>query len=761
MIPGSANPLLAYQVAAQTAYQISRSLRFDSASTSHLSRTIASAGNRRTFTWSAWIKRCGISALNIPFSSGADQNNNFRLSFSAADQLQISNEVATNTISYRITTAVYRDTSAWMHVVVAVDTTQATAANRVKLYVNGDEVTQFSTNTNPGLNFDTNCNVVGTFYYGRNFQSTYFDGYLADAHFISGSALTPSSFGQVDATTGQWIPIAYTGSYGTNGHKLTFANNSAATAAALGADSSGAGNNFTPVNMSVTAGVDNDSLVDSPTGYGTDSGAGGEVRGNYCTFWPAVSSIIPSDGNLSATLGNNDNAYGDFAMASGKWYWEVVSSSLGASVSLSGGGNLSSDQNVGSGTPRGFRLDVDANLFEYTSNGTSWSSINMGSAVAPFFIRVAGTSINQRTVTANFGQRPFNFTAPTGYKALCSENLPTPAVAKSSTAMNVVTYTGTGATLSPTSSLAFSPDLVWIKSRSSSTSNHAIYDSVRGATLEIASNLSDAQTTQASGLTSFDSNGFTVGSAGTVNTSSQTYVAWCWDAGTSTTTNTTGSISSQVRANTSAGFSIVTYTGTGSAGNVGHGLGVTPAMIAIKCRSSVGDWRVWHKDLTGGTYYVQFNSGVAQALDSNGMTALPTSSVFTLGTSTQVNFNSATNVAYCFAAVSGFSRFGSYTGNGSAAGPTLHLGFRPRFVMTKNISATGNWLMFDTSRLGYNPDNDSLVANSTAADSTTDFIELYSNGLGIRSANAAVNTSNSTYIYAAFAEYPFKYARAR
>lgn len=760
MIPGSANPLLAYQVAAPTAYQISRSLRFDSASTSHLSRTIASAGNRRTFTWSAWIKRCGISALNIPFSSGADQNNNFRVSFSATDQLQISNEIAATTVSYRITTAVYRDTSAWMHVVVAVDTTQAIAANRFKLYVNGDEVTQFSTNTNPAQNFDTNCNVVGTFYYGRNFQATYFDGYLADAHFISGSALTPSSFGQVDATTGQWIPIAYTGSYGTNGHKLTFANNSAATAAALGADSSGAGNNFTPNNMSVTIGVDNDSLVDSPTGYGTDSGAGGEVRGSYCTFWPATSNAALSDGNLSATVSTTSViAYGDFAMTSGKWYWEATCSNTGAVLSLTGGGNITGDTNVPNGSVRGFRLDADANLFEHTLNGTTWSSININSAVAPFFIRVTGNTTALRTVTANFGQRPFTFTAPTGYKALCSENLPTPAIVKSSTAMNVVTYTGTGATLSPTSSLAFSPDLVWIKSRL--IQNHAIYDSVRGATLQISSDLSDAQTTQASGLTSFDSNGFTVGSSNFVNNSTVSYVAWCWDAGTSTTTNTTGSISSQVRANTSAGFSIVTYTGTGSSGSVGHGLGVTPAMIAIKCRSSVGDWRVWHKNLTGGTSYIQFNSTSAQATDANGMTALPTSSVFSLGTSTQVNFNSATHVAYCFSAVSGFSRFGSYTGDGSAAGPTLHLGFRPRFVMIKSASSITNWVMFDTSRLGYNPDNDSLITNSTAADSSTDLIEMYSNGFGIRSTNAAVNSNNATYIYAAFAEYPFKYARAR
>jgi hypothetical protein len=277
----------------------------------------------------------------------------------------------------------------------------------------------------------------------------------------------------------------------------------------------------------------------------------------------------------------------------------------------------------------------------------------------------------------------------------------------------------------------------------------------------LISNATNAESTIATSLTSFNSDGFTLGADDGANYSSGSGVAWTWDAGTTTVTNTQGSISSQVRANATAGFSVVTYTGTGVNATVGHGLGVAPAFIIVKRRNAITNWPVRHTSIAAASS-IQLNqtSAAASATTVWNSTA-PTSAVFSIGTDSTINLNGGTYVAYCFAPVSGYSAFGSYTGNGNANGRFVFTGFRPAVVIVKMSSSTGNWTILDSKREGYNVDNDPLFPNLANAEGTTDLIDMTSNGFKVRTTDATFNTNAGTYVYAAWAESPFQYARAR
>jgi len=341
------------------------------------------------------------------------------------------------------------------------------------------------------------------------------------------------------------------------------------------------------------------------------------------------------------------------------------------------------------------------------------------------------------------------------------------AIPDGRTVMAATLYTGTGATQTINNSangVSFQPDLVWVKGRSGAT-DHALYDAVRGVQNQLESNTTTAETTETTGLTAFGSTGFTIGALAQMNTNAATYVGWQWSAGGTTVTNTSGSISAQVRANPTAGFSVVTYTGTGSAATVGHGLGVAPRMVIAKARSIAQDWAVYHAN-TSASNWLQLNTtsaSLANATIWQGVT--PTSTVFSLGAAGVANPSASGMVAYCFAAVAGYSAFGSYTGNGSADGPFVYLNFRPRFIMIKRTDATNQWMMFDTSRSTYNQSFNYLIANLAQAEAatsgTTDTLDFLSNGFKLRGTTAAENASGGTYIYMAFAENPFKYANAR
>jgi hypothetical protein len=1054
----NATNLLLGAAGSTSAYQVSRSLRFNSADSAYLNRTPASAGNRKTWTWAGWVKRSGLGdkfLFSAYIGSGSTDNDYFGLRFVSSDQLRVGGY---STI-YRLSTAVFRDVSAWYHIVCAVDTTQGTATNRIKLWVNGSQITTFSTENNPTQNADLGINQAAGHTIGREAGfASYQDGYLAEVHFIDGQALDPSSFTETDATTGQLIPKAYSGSYGSNGWKLSFSDNS--TTAALGTDTSGNGNTWTVNNLSVNSGgptsvaaatgalpvynttdtygtvkgtgtrtdsnsssivlalpmdgtnggtsfgdqsavikgsgsaktvtvvgdtstrtavskfygssgyfdgsgdyltcassadltvgtgaftaecwvytlaqsgilfqnydasnagwgfriqdfannvngvgfstiyggviigfvpgilptatwthvaavwsasgsncsvyingvfartisnvpataqntfwigaqgdqgpgvfftgymqdlriykgvakytsnfnvptatlittvaAANDSLVDTPTSYGTDTGVGGEVRSNYCTLNPldkATTGGALSNGNLdyAATVASWDMVRATFGISSGKWYWEVsvnsttygVTGIAQSSVSLNNnffnsgmcyGYNANNGYKYegspfaslaygatwnGSGDICGVAFNSDAGTLTFYKNGVSQGVAYTGLTGTYF---PTHTSYPTGSATFNFGQRAFAYTAPSGFKALCTQNLPAPVVAKPNTVMDVVLYTGTGAALTPTSSLGFNPDWIWIKSRSAAT-DHALYDVVRGAQARLESNTTDTEVTTDGGVTAFNSAGFTLGTLAQVNTSSATYAAWCWDAGTSTVTNTAGSISSQVRANASAGFSVVTYTGTGANATVGHGLGIAPSMVIVKQRNGTFTWRVYHASLanTQVLYLSATDAATTETTAWNSTT--PTSSVVSLGTGGGVNGSSDTYVAYCFAPVSGYSSFGSFTGGGTTP-VFVYLGFRPKFLLVKNASSGGTydyWLMKDSARDTYNASINTLVAdradaeNTPATIGTNQYYDFVSNGFVNRTVGS-FNSSGNTFVYAAFAESPFQYARAR
>jgi hypothetical protein len=317
-------------------------------------------------------------------------------------------------------------------------------------------------------------------------------------------------------------------------------------------------------------------------------------------------------------------------------------------------------------------------------------------------------------------------------------------------------YTGTGSSLSVTG-VGFKPDLVWIKSRSAATS-HGLYDAVRGVQKQIESDTSTAETTETTGLTTFGADGFTVGALAQLNTSAATYVAWNWLGANTTISNNSGTITSTVSVNTTAKFSIVSYTGNGTSGaTIGHGLGVVPRMIIVKNRTQGLGWRVYHASL-GATIYLILDSNTGDTVSIGAWNdTTPTSSVFTVGNSSQTNTNTNEFIAYCFAEVKGYSKISSYIGNSSTDGPFVYTGFKPAFILIKSSGGSKSWVIFDNKLNPNNLSSQNLKPDTTAAENTgtTLIIDILSNGFKIRGTNDAINLSASTYTYMAFAENPF------
>ena len=763
-------------------YDINNSLRFRSSASAYLSRT-PSAGNRNTWTWSGWVKKTplasGVQAMiaagttSVVYDDFCFENDQIRVVF--------------NNGTYDVkTTQVFRDPSAWYHVIVAMDTTQATASNRVKIYVNGSQVTAFATANYPAQNHNTNINnnilnTIGNLYNGS--FSSYFDGYMTEVNFIDGQALAPSSFGETDTTTGVWKPKAYTSTYGTNGFYLKFSDiaTTSGSNAGLGKDFSGNGNYFNTNNISVTAGTTYDAMIDSPT-------LTSATVANYCVLNPldTGSNITLSAANLQTSQGASAGiSKGTIGISSGKWYWEVTLLSGTTAVGIaditssrtqSYVGQTSTSYGYYSGTGSkynnatgvaygatyttndviGVALDMDAGTLTFyknnTSQGTAYSSLS-----GTFTPAIGNDQSN--TTAFNAGQRPFTYTPPSGFVRLNAYNLPDSTIKKGNTVMDATLYTGTGSALTVTNAGAFKPDFVWAKNRSAADSS-GLYDSVRGVDKRLISNLTNAEDTS-SGVSAFNSNGFSLGTAANYNTNGNSFVGWQWQAGQGTTSsNTSGSITSTVSVNTTAGFSIVSFTTVASTNStVGHGLGVAPKMIIVRYRSATSSWFIWHTSLTSGSYYVALDSTAAQAsIPTLWNSTIPTSSVFSLGTAWTT---SAASIAYCFAEIAGFSKFGSYTGNGSTDGTFVYTGFRPKYVLLKSTGVE-NWFVFDSSRNTYNVTTARLYpALSNAEDTNLNTLDLLSNGFKFRDTNVAWNGSGTTYIFMAFAENPFKNALAR
>jgi len=787
-----------------TGYNIERSLRFNSADSAYLNRTFSS-GSRTTWTLSMWLKRSAFNAAAardlFTVNNGTTDATYFVIAIRETDKLRIEGY---NTI-FRETTQVLRDVSAWYHLVVTLDTTNGTAGNRIKMYLNGVEITAFSTSNNPTSSQSLGVNQAASHRIGA-LTSTYFDGYMTEVNFIDGQALTPSSFGETDSATGVWKPKAYSGTYGTNGFFLKFADNSGTTSTTLGKDSSGNGNNWTPNNFSVTAGAGNDSLVDSPTAYGTDTGVGGEVRGNYATVSPIgyrTTTPTPTitNGNLDVVCPSGSTSSigtSTFGVSSGKWYWEVTKTgtaygntgvvltpfNMAASSSLDLGGLSNEYVYVNSGSKFnnnsssaygaswtnndviGVALDLDAGTLVFykngSSQGTAFSSLPSG-----IYLVGGYDSFNGSGFVFNFGQRAFAYTAPSGFKALCTTNLPTPTIGATSTtqaanyfaATTWVSAGGTETITNTVNGVSCAPDWVWMKNRTISQNNYLV-DGNRGISKVLVSNTTSAEVTDATFVTALNSNGFSLGAGGFAAT--QSIVAWQWNAGGSNATNTAGTITSTVRANTTAGFSIATWTGqTSGSATIGHGLGVAPSVVLVKGRNDPGQWWMYHSAM-GNTQYIWLNntSGSQTGSGTNAFAnTAPTSTVFTVGTSFASSSPIVDWVAYCFAPVAGYSAFGSYTGNGSTDGPFVYTGFRPKFVLCKPSSAVNNWSIYDTSRSTYNLSSVVLFPDLSNAETSSTGMDILSNGFKFRGGND--NANGTTYIFAAFAESPFKYSLAR
>ena len=798
-------PILGGNSAVAGGYAIDNSLRFNDNDSPYLSRTPSTTTNRKTWTWSGWYKRSNVSTgtdqdiWTAGLSSGTVYYT--KLMLTTNDTLAFANYNDTNA-GFMQTNAKFRDCSAWYHIVLKVDTTQSTSTDRVKIYVNGVEqsVTDYVFSlTYPSQNTDTQINSNSYLHsISRNVPpdvTRFIDGYLAEVNFIDGQALSPTDFGEFDEDSGIWKPIEYTGTYGTNGFYLDFENSGS-----LGADQSGNGNNFTPTNLAST-----DQTTDTPTN-------------NFCTLNPLANQLgtALSEGNLQQSdTGNDKNCFSTFGLNTGKWYFEVKAVSVGTR------GNIlitDADHNEGLGTNYA-RVQLydgavltsatdNGNLSVFSNgdilcvaldldNGQVWFSknanINTGTTALVTNLPLTGTNRDYRvshfgtatgtTVQFNFGNPPFSISSgntddngygnfeyapPSGYLALCTQNLATvlsPTIDDGSAYFQTLTYAGNSSarTLTNDGHSDLQPDLIWIKSRTGAQWHH-LFDSSRGGDYRLHSNSTNAESTLTnSRITSFNTDGFSTTDGENVNSTGNNYVAWQWKANAgSTSSNTDGSITSTVQANTTAGFSIVTYTGNFTEGaTFGHGLGKAPKVVIIKGRTNSDNWTVYNGNLSvSKSLYLQTSDAERPVSPYNYWNLYwdetdPNSSVVTLGLDNSVNGNGHNFVAYCFAEIEGYSKFGKYTGNGSTDGTFVYTGFRPAFVIVKRTDSTGNWGVYDSKRLGYNVDNNPLYADVSDAEGTSDVRDLLSNGFKQRNTGGGDNASGGTFIYMAFAENPF------
>ena len=741
---------------------ISSSLIFNDDDSAYLSKTFGNGDSGTTYTLSCWFKvGSNIGTTTRPLFAAGSAATWDMLYISSGDVISFSQ--ATEVTSNFRSNAKVKDSSKWYHIVLVVNTAGSTPY--VKAYLDGVQLT-WSTESQPSASATSQIGTSTNYYIGRNTAgSAHFDGYMAEYHFVDGTAHAPTDFGNFDAN-GIWIPKAVTGiTYGTNGFYLDFADNTSTTT--LGADQTANGNDWTLNNLATT-----DQVADSPT--------------NNCALHLNPSTATThtiSEGNLKTTntSGTHGGAVCNRAYFSGKWYHEVKilaeTSDKGQGVGIGNRvtrtttdwGNYTnivaymSDGTVHKaggysafGTAHntndiiGVAYDHDARTIEFFHNGTSQGTLTESDFqstidwdnIAPL---VFGRNVTQEL---NFGQRTLVHTPPTGYVTMTENNI-----------------TVDDQNLE-------SPDFVWIKNRDQADQHH-LYDSVRGIQKAIYSSANTIETAEPNSLLDFNKNGFTIGSEVEVNTANEDYVAWCWKTGTSFSySGETGTIDSVGSVNTDSGFSIVTYTGSSVANEerVKHGLSSAPEMIMVKNLSGADSWAVYHKDLAINNF-LELNFNYGQASGSNPRflsgdygTSTPTSTYFYVrnyaGSTT--NDNGDNYVAYCFHSVDGFSKFDRYVGNGSADGTFVYTGFRPAFVMVKRYNTTGNWLMYDSKVDGYNVMYQRLYANLNLADGASGAdIDFVSNGFKHRRLEADQNASNSTYIYMAFAETPFKYATAR
>jgi hypothetical protein len=756
---------------------IKQSLMFDRASSSKLTwNPGGGATSYRKWTFSAWVKRTKLGTTQIIFGSysgsgNSDQDYNI-LYFGSDDTLRFG----AYTQDFIKTNRKFRDVGAWYHIVLVANTLDVTTASeRLRMYINGVEETSFATTNYPAEDYNLGVLRGNPHYLGWTNSTHYYDGYMAEVYLIDSLPLTPSSFGETDSETGQWIPKEYEGTFPGESTYVKF------VSGAIGTDSSGNSNTWTASNL-----ANSDVMLDTP-------------NNNHCTV-----NSLDGSGNLTTSQGNTKFHASDtnrvcikgtFGVTSGKWYYEytdaasssgsvgvvnayatslvsdgmVGNSSFGWAVNNDGAkenGNSETASYMASfttGDVIGVALNMDDGEITFYKNGSSAGvAFNNLSGKGAIFPAVCTGSHSGAFDTLNFGQMSFAHTPPTSYKAWNTSNLPTPAIKKPSLHFNPHIYTGTNNTNAITG-VGFQPDLVWVKQRDVAY-NHQLHDAVRGAAAGLLMSDNNAGENSSYPIASFDSDGFTPASGNVTGLNTGSMVGWFWKANGSGSANTDGSTNTtSTSANTTAGFSIIDVVGTGSSTTYGHGLGVVPKVYIVKLTSGTGSWYVQTSALDGGWDYLVLDTDVPSA----SMTATaPTSSVIT-GNIT----NTATAIYYAWAEVEGFSNFGTYTGNGSTNGPYVNTGFRPSLVMYKGTTdlpgktnEAGRWQVLDTKRDPSNVADNGLSWNYTNVENSGSGywdIDILSNGFKLRTTEVETNGSGGIFFYMAFAESPFKYANAR
>lgn len=751
-------------------HEIDNSCLYNIGDNPKLSRTMAE-GDRRQATFSFWIKRSGLGTLQSLFESGGAFE---VIRFTAADQLIVrnnNNDVTTN--------RVFRDVSAWYHIVVTLDNDQGTASNRTRIFVNGVEETSFASAAYPASGDFTDLNDNGKlFQFGAaNTHTTptnEFDGYFAEFNYLDGTAVTNTSLFAETNSNGIYVPIKTSLTYGTNGMQLLFGDSSA-----LGDDTSGEGNDLTSGGLTAA-----DQVSDSPTNNAAilnilDQNG----TGNIGTF---------SEGNTKLVTSANDTLVGgSIPVIEDGCYWEAKVTSAGtemfglwvASTTPLRAASTSSPHsddascvlridepafyNEGSATSytAGTISDDDILQLAY-KNGKLWYGRNntyeksgdpagdsgefftiansSSKVIIPVFGRSGGTNV---TYEVRFRSEEWEYSAPTGFKELNVNSLSSPAISDASEYFQTTIYTGDGSTQAVThdGNSDLQPDLTWIKNRDA-TDSHILTDSVRGVTKIISADANSAQATDTDTLTTFGSDGFTVGADDKVNTNTEKYVSW------------------NFKESATSGFDIVSYTGNATARTISHSLGAVPQVMMVKNLADSDNWCVYHASMASDpqTDFLSLNTN-SNITDDNTVwnDTAPTSSVFTVGTSSLTNGNTEAMIAYLFTEVAGFSRFGKFIGNGNNNGPFVHTGHSPSFIIIKEL-ASDDWVIYDTKRNPRNVSQSTLRVDTSAVEFTgaTRAIDILSNGFKLRTSNATINSSGS-FIFMSWADAPFKLANAR
>ncbi len=757
-------------------HEVSSSALFVDADNTYLSRTPSGAGNRRAFTFSFWLKRTLTGSQQIIWSSAGGS---FFFEFLATDQFKMY----TNGSGDYETNDVFQDVDQWHNFVMAFDSANSTASDRFKLYVDGVQITDWDTETTMSQDTDLDMTAAVEQKIGRYLTSTGIDldGYMAEVVLIDGTTLDADSFGQVDTTTNRWVPKDVSGlTFGTTGFYLDFADKND-----LGDDESGNNNDWAENGFDTTNG--SNQFHDTPTR-------------NFATYNPYQMGLnsATSNGNLFWKVTSGASGYRCRSTfnnpKTGKWYAEFDCNTQSGSypyiymfidlydevdthtntngVYLSAAGyfqvnfegsyyaNTFSSATYAAGDVISVAIDCDNDKLWIAKNDSWISELggdpdSGGEGIYFPFSKLEGTLFNAQSHSShgfflNFGQWQyyadtdlsetsaakgfFKYTPPTGFKACNNDNM-----------KDIDSYQ-TG--------------LQWTKNRSA-TDNHMLFDRVRGPYVDMHPNASSSDVTNINTLQRFLKQGHQIGNDVQVNTKDEEYIGWNWfletiGNGTSNTAGSTNTIRTLV--DTNAGVSVSIFpSNNGSVHTIGHGLGKKPKWILV---NKTGGFWTYHEGTTisdpedyGVTLY-----GTSYRTDATTLwnDTAPTTTLYTVGTSSDINAGTTQCLGIAFAEIEGFSRFERYVGNGSADGEYVFCGFRPAFIIIKNVSASGNWVMYDTRRSRLNPVEDQLLANTTAAETTgSEEIAIYSTGFKCLTADSDINSSDAEYIFCAWAEHPF------